>query len=397
MLYDVRPTNSGVLGRFAARARTADLTRMRRQAARALYWACAMFVVGPTAVARAQVVAGSAVYVRRDSDLTTVIAPRLHVAAPVREGTYVDLVYTADVWTSASIDIRTSASKAVTEQRDELRAGISQEWGGFTLAGAYRYSHEPDYESHGGSLTGSLRFADNCATIDLRLSATLDQVGRAGDPGFDRDLRTLGARVTFTQVLDTHTLMQAIYEPTSVSGYTSSPYRFVGIGSRGGLCDRSAFYCIPENNPSERLRHAIAVEFRRALGDAWAVGVSYRFYLDDWDLRSHTAAVELAWSTDKATSVTTRYRFYTQSAAGYYRTTYEPGGAGQFYTNDKELSAFNAHRIAVDLSHAFELDSTGHMLDVLLSVAPSIYIYANYPLLRRITALEVSLATVFKL
>lgn len=356
-----------------------------------------MFVIGPAAAARAQAVAGTALYVRQDSDRTTVIAPRLHVGAPVGEDTYVDLVYTADVWTSASIDIRTSASKAVTEQRDELNTAVSQVIGDVTLAGAYRYSHEPDYQSHGGSLIGSLRFADNCATIDLRLSAAFDRVGRAGDPGFDRDLRTLGVRVGFTQVLDTQTLMQLTYEPASVSGYTSSPYRFVGVGTRGGLCNPSAFYCIPEDNPSERLRHAIAAEIRRALGDDWAVGASYRFYLDDWNLRSHTAVAELSWNIGEDTRLATRYRFYTQSAAGHYRTEYEPGNTGQFYTNDKELSAFEAHRLAMDLEQRLELDGAGESFHLTLSVAPSIFEYANYPPLTRITALEVSLSMVFKL
>jgi hypothetical protein len=104
-----------------------------------------------TANARAQVSATSAVYVRSDTDHTTVIAPRVSLSAPVASAARLDLVYTADVWTSASVDIRSSASKAVTEQRDEINAALSHELGDVRLAGSYRYSHEPDYESHGAS------------------------------------------------------------------------------------------------------------------------------------------------------------------------------------------------------------------------------------------------------
>ncbi|HMI90095.1 MAG TPA: hypothetical protein VK509_01975, partial [Polyangiales bacterium] len=113
--------------------------RARRHAgcATALLALCASL---PAAAVRAQAanptVAATALYVRTDSDETTVIAPRLHVAAPIEESTRLDLVYTVDVWSSASIDIRTSASRRlgadnrpleqqpVTEQRDEIDAGI---------------------------------------------------------------------------------------------------------------------------------------------------------------------------------------------------------------------------------------------------------------------------------
>src|SRR5690348_10972572 len=95
---------------------------------------------------------GTALYVRTDSDRTTVIAPRLRGSVTIEEQTTLGVVYAVDVWTSASIDIMTSASQVpVTEQRDELNVSADHELTDVTLSLAYRYSVEPDYVSHGVS------------------------------------------------------------------------------------------------------------------------------------------------------------------------------------------------------------------------------------------------------
>ena len=170
-------------------------------------------------------------YVRTDSDRTTVVAPRLRVDYPVAEGTTVDAIYAIDIWTSASIDIRTSASKVpVTEQRDEFDLSVAQTVGDGVLSASYRNSSEPDYQSHGGSLGFSYDLASRNSTIALGVSASTDKVGRADWAAWERDLVTVGGRVSFTQVLDVDTLVMIMYEPQYVSGFQASAYRRVAIG-----------------------------------------------------------------------------------------------------------------------------------------------------------------------
>ena len=75
-------------------------------------------------------------YIRTDSDTTVVYNPRLRLQLPLAETTSLDVVYGIDVWTSASVDIRTSASKTpVTDQRDERALGLAHEFADGTLAG----------------------------------------------------------------------------------------------------------------------------------------------------------------------------------------------------------------------------------------------------------------------
>jgi hypothetical protein len=351
--------------------------------------------------------ASTTFYVRADTDRTIVYTPRAHVSAPLAEETRLDLVYTVDVWTSASIDIRTSASiqlvesdevpsqRTVTEQRDEINVGLSQGLADLTLSGGYRYSTEYDYESHGGTLGAAYDLADNNATLALSLSAYFDEVGRAGDPAFARDATQWSARLSFHQVIDASTFAGAIYELIRQDGYLGSPYRYVRFASEPGAMPSTCTYpvrmCLPERNPSERMRHAVAVYARRALGDSVSVGASYRFYLDDWSVSSHTAIADGAWMPSPQWLLRLAYRFYHQSSASHYEPYYLVMPEPRHYTSDKELTALTVHRIGVELERGFDLDERGSALRLILLGGPSLYFYQVFPLLDRITAAEVAL------
>jgi hypothetical protein len=342
--------------------------------------------------------ASTAVYVRSDTDQTTVITPRLRVGGEVTDTTRLDVSYSVDVWTSASIDIRTSASKPITEQRDEINVKLGQEVGDLTLSGGYRYSSEPDYLSNGGSLGISHDFADNSATLALNLAAFFDTVGRVGDPEFEKSARSFTGRLSFTQVLDPQTFVQLIYELNMQQGYLSSPYRMVGIGSPDGSCPNAnplqQIPCVPETNPAARMRHAGAVRARRAFGDHFSIGGGYRFYIDDWELMSHTADAELGYMPGSSTLLALRYRYYAQSAAFHYRARLDAlkNGSRQFYTRDKELSPFTGHRIGLDLEHVFDLDDAGTRLRTAVSLGLNLYLYSDFLPLDQIVARELSVA-----
>lgn len=335
---------------------------------------------------------------RSDSDRTLVVAPRVRVQARLGEPTRVNAIYAADVWTSASVDIMASASKVpVTEQRDELDLSLDHELTDATLTIAYRFSSEPDYVSHGLSGGFSYDFAENNSTLVFGASASTDTVGRAGDPAFSRPASSLGARLGFTQVLGKNTLVQVMYELSRIAGYQSSPYRFVAIGGDGSctaLDGAGGFapLCVPETNPGVRVRHALALQLRQAIGDDWSFGGAYRAYTDDWGILSHTIRGELAWSPDIDTILAVSYRLYTQSAADHYRAQYlEPQ---PYLTSDKELSPLSSQRVAVELERSWRF-AHDRKLTSTLSVGPSYYAYSDFKRLSSIQAIEVNLALVF--
>jgi hypothetical protein len=316
----------------------------------------------------------------------------------IEEQTKVGVVYAVDVWTSASIDIMTSASQVpVTEQRDELDVSVDQELTDLTLSLAYRYSVEPDYVSHGVSGGFSYDFADNNATLAVGFSASSDTVGRAGDPEFARDSGTAGGRLSFTQVLDRDTIVQGIYELSRVGGYQVSPYRFVAIAGNG-LCTSSVTspglgaLCAPETSPSERLRHAIALELRRSLGDDLSAGGGYRFYLDDWGIVSHTLHADLSYLLEPETIFSARYRLYVQGPADHYQAHYD--APQPFVTGDKELSTLSSHRLGLELEHVWNLDGGGTFTGS-VSLGGLYYSYSDFLPLDSMTAFEATTTVVY--
>jgi hypothetical protein len=344
-------------------------------------------------VARGQE-AGAAVYVRHDDDHTTVVTPRLRVKAPVGEATTAEAVYSVDVWSSASIDIRTSASKRIVEQRDELDFNLGHDFDTLRLTGGYRYSTEPDYESHGGSVGAELDLAQRSTTLSATVTGTFDRVGRVGDAQFWRDASLVSVRVGVTQVLDPSTLVELLYEPAVQRGYLSSPYRQVGIGGEDGRCLGEVEYCLRESNPTERTRHAIALRAVRALGDQLSVNAGYRLYADDWALHSHTVEVGVSFMPDEPTLLSLAYRLYLQDAASHYRARYPDLRDDGLYTSDKELSPMSAHRVALELERAFALGEGPGELTAVLSLGPTFYHYDDYLPLQEVTAWEVTLSTV---
>ena len=341
---------------------------------------------------RAEHSANAGIYVRQDSNATRVISPRVKARAALGgDTTHIDAAYAVDVWTSASVDIVASASQPVTEQRDELNLALDHVFGDVKLGGAYRLSKETDYESHGGSLSLSWDFASKATTLGWFGGGSADRVGRVGDLNFSEQASTLTSGVSLTQVLDQKTVLQVLYDVALVRGYQASAYRFVAFGS-SGPCRAAAVFCLPERAPRERVRHAAALRVRRALSDETSLGASYRFYLDDWSLLSHTAKVDLAWAPQPKSTISLSYRFYTQSAASFYQAAYSEQEVGRaYFTRDRELSPLTTHRVALEWDWLWDVGASDLM--TALAIAPTFYAYANFPMLRQASALEVTLVT----
>lgn len=330
-----------------------------------------------------------AVYVRTDSDRTTVVSPRVHLRQPLRgPQTRLDVTYSLDAWTSASVDIRTAATPIVRESRHEGVVGVERERGNLTWSASYRLSHEPDYLANSATLAGQSDLAQRTVTLAGRLFGALDRVGRSGDDRFREPLRAAGALVGATFVLGRTTVLNLAYELRGALGYMASPYRFVAVGGDDGVCDATAPFCLPEVHPRRRSRHAWAGRLRQALGRRLSAGATYRFYVDSWQLRSHTLAVDLAATPARGATLALEYRAYAQSGAFFYRARYlspEPGG---YFTRDRELSSLGSHRLALHATYTRPLRRGALELGAL--VAGTRVEYDAFVGLSRVWALELS-------
>ncbi|HJL20545.1 MAG TPA: DUF3570 domain-containing protein [Sandaracinaceae bacterium LLY-WYZ-13_1] len=347
---------------------------------------------------------GGSLFVRGDSDETVVVAPR--VAGNVvfnEERTRVDASYSADIWTSASIDIRTAATQPITEQRDQIDLSASHELDDVTIGGSYYYSGENDYWSHGFTLRSEQELFGGSTTFAESVRYVHDVVGRSGDPDFDRPLDSLTLRASLTQILSPEAIVQATWEGTYRNGYQASPYRFVGLGGFCGAMPDDlqeptsvASFCVPESHPTERFRNAFVLRGRYAFSRDASGGLGYRLYLDDWGVSSHTAVAQIAWLPEPGHTVTLRYRFYTQTAAAFYRSTYEAREDITFVTRDRELSPMFSNRVALSYGGRAHL-TEGVDLKVQVALGGSVFVYQDFVGLDEVFSLDGTIAATLEL
>jgi hypothetical protein len=303
--------------------------------------------------------ADTALYVRSDTDDTIVYAPRVHAGARLGDSVGLDATYAMDSWTGASIDVLTAATTAIHELRHEVNAGASYEARNVSLSGSYRYSTENDYWSNGGVGNLSFDLFEKNTTLALSVFGAKDIVGKAGDAAFRRPQDSLGGRLTLTQLLDSKMFLTASIETLRITGYQASPYRRVGVEGVG-LCAHLVSHCLPESHPHERIRTALTGRLRRAFGSRVSMGVEFRYYFDDWGLRSDTAGSDLAVMVAERASLTLAYRFYIQGEADFYQPYYTQSEEQlTYFTRDRKLSKFRSHRIGLEYLHGFALGEGG--------------------------------------
>jgi hypothetical protein len=288
-------------------------------------------LVAALSVGQSEVNVDARMSVYTDSDQTTVVSPFVAADAPVGDAT-ISAGYTADVITTASVDIRTAASpKVVHDTRHQASVGYSQKFADTTIAAGYIFSEENDYLSNGANLGITQDLFEKNITLGLTLGYEHNLVWRANDPAGAQpfDVGTLGA--VYTQVLGPRIIASVNYDLVYGYGYQASPYRyvFISIPSDPG---RTA---VLENDPPLRVRNAFTGKVAQALSDIASLQADYRFYVDSWGLVAHTLSARLILEPGSAWTIRFTARGYFQQGASFYQPVYtEPL---QYMTAGREL------------------------------------------------------------
>jgi hypothetical protein len=333
--------------------------------------------------------ASSTVYVRSDTDATTIVSPTVKLAGRTDHATLA-ATYSVDAWTGASIDVVTAATGAIHERRNEIDAAAGYELGRTTLSANYRYSLEPDYQSHGLTLGVRSELAGKNTTLSVDALGSDDTVGRSGDPNFGVPQRTVGMRASVAQVIDPKTIAEIGWQTMLVDGYQASPYRFVAIGDVG-TCTSNAPYCIPEQVPSLRIRNALTARGRRALGKRLSAGLEYRFYFDDWKVMSHAVQPDVTLRIGDAQTLDLHYRYTAQSEASFYRPRYfDPSMTSGYVTRDRKLSALVTNEAGAQYLMRLDNDAGDRVVTWGVRTTLSRVDYLAYVGLDHVWALEVT-------
>jgi hypothetical protein len=175
------------------------------------------------------------------------------------------------------------------------------------------------------------------------LSYTTGQVVGKGNrveiPTSNRN--SYSASFSFTQIINQRLQGALLIDVAYQTGYLGLPFH------RVYFADSST--AVVEKLPSQRFKLPVGLRLNYFLGDRVILRGYYRFYMDDWGVRSHTASLEIPIKITPFFSISPFYRYYIQSAATYFAPFKVHTPADQYYTSNYALSAFSGNYFGTGL------------------------------------------------
>ena len=289
-------------------------------------------------------------YYFNDSGNNSVVTTSFSLAKKLIEGTAILLDIELDkVSLPPAVDGQTGATRPARKQderfeknRGQVIVGLEQSLGSTTTLAfnAYR-SQELDYISNSAIVTLSQELFQRNTTITLRGQVNDDRVGELQENGAvnNENKSVYTGALGLSQVLSTNTVLNLNYDVMIMNGFLSDPYRKVRVfTSLGG------YEIENEIHPDNRLRQAATSKLSQYIESVKASIIgSYRYYFDDWDVKSHTTEFRFNKYVFDDFILGFNYRYYTQSGANFYSERYDQNQTSEFQTADYKLKPFDSN------------------------------------------------------
>ena len=260
---------------------------------------------------------------------------------------------------SGGTGITPSGESGALSDFDDTRVAVALDWAHEhtrTLSVNYNgaFSVENDWRSFSLAATANKENSSRSTKWTLGLAGTYDQIFRVNGnntpdpmtPVSDGRFLGEGERSTtdliagVTRVINRRTVAQLNLAFGIANGYMTDPYKVFSIVDENGVEWDQYF----EGRPDSRTRWSITAKLNHMAypGDN-GVHLSYRYYSDDWDVKSHTLDYAVRFIFGNADYIEPRIRLYTQSKAEFYQNAFlDPNVGGtpnlpQFLSADYRL------------------------------------------------------------
>ena len=264
-----------------------------------------------------------------------------------------------DYYSSASsdqIDLKANSSASSADIRfyPSLNYSIENEEKGTTIGAGLSSSTEFDYQSFGGNLSFSKKINNKSGEFTLKANAFLDQVklvlpvelrpsgSTKGDNYATSPRNTFAFSAGYSQIINDHFQVMFLADVIKQQGYLSLPFHRVYFD------DGSVHQ---ENLPGNRLKIPLAFRASYFLADNIILKGYYRFYTDDWGLKSQTVNLEIPIKFNEAFSLSPFYRYYSQSAIKYFDAYKMHKVSDEYYTSNYDVSKFNSNFMGMGMKY----------------------------------------------
>lgn len=244
--------------------------------------------------------------------------------------------------------VQVMSGATIDDSRFDFNAKLDIFKGSYTISPNLGISTEKDYDSVFGGISVARELDNKTTTIRGGIAASFDEVKPTDDPLIDPgridsdDKESYTAFVGIGQVINKNTVVQSTATISHYTGFLSDPYKLVSVTGLPGARD---------NRPDDRTQYIWSLQFRRwsELFNA-ALHADYRFYYDDWEIRSHTLDLGFLKHTDAGWSFEYSMRYYSQTQAEFYEPFYQAIRPDGYYSSDYRLSPYGALSFRVKLA-----------------------------------------------
>ncbi len=183
----------------------------------------------------------------------------------------------------------------------------------------------------------------------------------------DKGRNTYALSLSFSQILSQRMQVSIFSDVTYQKGWLANPMQRVYFADVPdfyiGKATDIPHYTSPQNTqvfqladdierlPDSRLKIPVGMRLHYYINEYLVLKTYYRYYYDDWGIRSHTFNIELPVKISQKFTLYPNYRFYNQTAADYFAPYEQHLSTDTFYTSDYDLSAFTANQFGFGIKY----------------------------------------------
>ena len=304
-------------------------------------------------------------YHRYEGGGITIQGPSVLVRKKVGDNFSFSANYYEDMISSASIDVKLSASP-YNEKRTQKSASVDYLHGKSTYSAGIIKSDEPDYRSNTSYYSISQDMFGDLTTVTMSYRRGWDRVYSdekvngviQNDPNFGglnipfRRVEHRGYALGLTQILTRNAIVALNYEAGTDEGYLANPYRqirYLDPTSPTGVT------YAPQVYPGTRTTNAASAELKYYLPYRAALTGQYRYFRDTWGIVAHTVEVDYTHPVWKHWVFDGSLRYYRQNAADFYSDLFPRVNYSNFMARDRELAAFHSYTLGFGASYEFSV------------------------------------------
>jgi hypothetical protein len=288
----------------------------------------------------------------------TVEGPSVLIRKKVGDSLSFTLNYYEDMISSASIDVKLSASP-YHEKRTQWSGGVDYLHGKTMYSAGAITSKEPDYLANTIYFSLAQDMFGDLTTLSLGYRRGWDQIFRdikvngdiVNDPTFHERADHRGYSASLSQILSRNTIASLNYELTTDEGYLANPYRKIRYLSPG---QGEGFTLADQVYPNTRTSNAASISVKHYLPWRAAITGQYRFFRDTWGIVANTFEVDYTqpwhnWIFDGT------LRYYHQTSADFYSDLFPRADYQNFMARDRELANFETYTAGLGAAYQFHV------------------------------------------